>query len=97
MGIMGIIFFVKSYYFEYRKLTKKKTKPSINIPISSKVGTKTTRLLVYQGKALNVPTAPYSISNLSWESKILKNYTFCRISKINCENSSPTKLIRPIS
>ena len=28
-----------------------------------------TRLLVYQGKALNVPTAPYSLSNSFWVKK----------------------------
>ena len=48
----------------------------------------------YQGKALNVPTAPELISNSFWEKKKLKTYKMWAISK--CEMLSRTKLIRPI-
>ena len=53
-----------------------------------------TRLLVYQGKALNVPTVPYFIW-ISFGGKILKTCTFRTISK--CKVLSCSKLIQPIS
>ena len=54
---MGYKNFVENYYFDWRKMTEeKKITPSVKTPFSPKVGT--TRLLVYQGKTLNVPTVP---------------------------------------
>ena len=60
-----------NYYFERQKMNEQKTTPSI------------TKLLVYQGKALNVPTAPYSVSIRFSGKQKLKKYKFWTIS-IKC-------------
>ena len=52
-----------------------------------------TRLLVYQGKALNVLTVPLFVSKSFWEKKIMKIY---KIWTINVKFKSRTKMIWPI-
>ena len=59
-------------------LLNKKTTPSINIPSSSKVGT--TRLLVYQGKALIIPTAHKANCKVIIESNCWPQFNLERIS-----------------
>ena len=70
-------------------LFKKKKDEKLRIILTDQISK--TRLLVYQGKALNVPTVPPFISNNFWEKKILKIYKFWTISK--CEIFNDTILV----
>ena len=74
-----------------KDLKKIHPKHKYSVTFVTRVGT--TRLLVYQGKTLNVPTVPYFISK-SFREKIIENLYF--LGDIKVGNVESYQIIRPI-